>query len=213
MISGHTTVAQSFDPVDVVVRVGEYNNKPGKRVYLSQDEFFLANGLDIKQDNEGYYVSEYDINYKLASKVAKRLEEKGVKVKLQIANSKSQDLNAAGRLAMKHNPKVYLSIHHNSFESDSSGYFLMTNEGNAKAKDIAQRISDNLVSNPKRIPQRENRIQDGYIGEMNETNSTINILLEAGFYSNKSELSKITSDEQVEFIANKIAEELFSVIK
>ena len=48
---------------------------------------------------------------------------------------------------------------------------------------------------------------------MNETNSTINILLEAGFYSNKSELSKITSDEQVEFIANKIAEELSSVIK
>lgn len=196
---------------DIVLRTGEYPNKPGKRGYIP-DSYVPYMGVDVHKDTKGYYVCEYDINYKLCNRIYEILLDNGVSVEMLTSSGRGDDLNSAGRKAMSYNPKIYLSVHHNAWKEDSSGYFFMTNENSYEESVIAQRLSDSLVSNPGCIPQMKNRVNDGYIGELNETDDCMNILIEAGFFTNPDELIKITSDEQVEFMANQIARELMEVL-
>lgn len=197
---------------DIVVRVGEYENKPGKRIYVEKD-FETPSDIPLRYDEGGYFISEYDINLKLATAVYEKLNEKGVAVDLQVARDKSDDLNSAGREAMSKNPKMYFSIHHNYFAEDSSGYMMMVNQNSPKEKQYAQLISDALKDNPGELPAWEVREQDGYIGEMNETDSILNFLLEAGFFSNKDELTIIMSDEQVDYMAEELSDVMIEILE
>lgn len=188
---GSSLVFSTLNP-DVIIRVGEYHNKPGKRVYL----------------NDTDYIHEFDINIRLSKRIVYYLREQGVHTELQIANDKSEDLNSAGKIAMSKSPKIYFSVHHNSFEEDSSGIFLMVNQESPSDYKYAQILSELLNDNPMNIPVYEVREQNGYIGEMNETDEIINILLEAGFYSNPDELQKIMNEEQIDYLAKVIATNL-----
>ena len=204
----------------IVVRCGEYGNddavKAGKRAYITPEIYEqLKDSIKVRQDEHGMFVSEFDINQKLSTKVAQKLSQKGIRVDLQISSEKSQDLNAAGRWAAKKNPDIYFSVHHNSYTENSSGYFFMVNNKDYVAEKVAQQLSNALANNPMNIPQMSNRVNDGYIGEMNvmgETDS-INILGEFGFFSNPNELVKICSDEQVEFIAEQMSNELIKTLE
>ena len=213
--------------VQVVIRAGEWANdkqaKSGKRYNWGQDINISQHGISAKdiptdiplrKENNQWFISEFDINLKLSRAIAKKLDSKyGVDVNLQYATSKSQDLNAAGRIANKCNPKIYLSVHHNSYNDNSTGYFLMYNKGdynsNVVAKKLANSISDNGM-----VPQRENRANDGYIGELNSVakEGRISILGEFGFF-NKAEIVKICSDEYVNYVSDKIAESLYNQLK
>lgn len=196
---------------DIVVRVGEYENKPGKRLYVEKD-FKTPDDIPLRYDEGGYFISEYDINLKLASALVEKLKEKGVKVDLQVSRDRSEDLNAAGREAMSKNPKMYFAIHHNSFKEDSTGYMLMINENSPEEKTYAKLMTEALKNNPGNLPAWDVREQDGYIGEMNETDSILNFLLEAGFFSNRDEIVKIMSDEQVEFVAEELSEVIVDIL-
>ena len=213
--------------VQVVIRAGEWANdkqaKSGKRYNWGQDINISQHGISAKdiptdiplrKENNQWFISEFDINLKLSRAIAKKLDSKyGVDVNLQYATNKSQDLNAAGRIANKCNPKIYLSVHHNSYNDNSTGYFLMYNKGdynsNVVAKKLANSISDNGM-----VPQRENRANDGYIGELNSVakEGRISILGEFGFF-NKAEIVKICSDEYVNYVSDKISESLYNQLK
>ena len=57
---------------------------------------------------------------------------------LQDTKDRTEDLNRAGRIANKSNAlNIYLSIHTN-YDSNSKGFFIMTNEGDTTARNIAQ---------------------------------------------------------------------------
>jgi len=148
---------------DIVVRPGEYDGKPGKRVYFNPNAIHVPSDIPIKVDSKGYYIQEFDINFKLAKAIVKKLEAKGVKVDFQVAENKYQDLNAAGRRASRTGAPIYLSVHHNSYKDDSEGYFFMTNEKNVNDERYAQRLSDSIKGGA--VPQMKNRTNDGYIGE------------------------------------------------
>ena len=120
--------------VDIVIRAGEWGNenqaKPGKRYNWGSDINISQHGISIKdipsdiplrcEDNQ-WFISEFDINLKLAKAIAKKLDSKySVDVNLQYATTKNQDLNAAGRIAVKSNPKIYLSVHHNEYKDDTT---------------------------------------------------------------------------------------------
>ena len=48
------------------------------------------------------------------------------------------------------------------------------------------------------VKQRENQVNNGYIGELNKIhNSTIGVLGELGFFSNPNELQKIMSNTSI----------------
>ena len=212
----------SNEQVDIVIRAGEWGNKntvkQGKRYVWGSDINISQHGLQAKdiptdiplrKENNEWFISEFDINLKLAKAIAKKLDQLGVNVNLQYATSKSQDLNAAGRIANKSNPKIYLSVHHNAYKDDSTGYFFMTNPNDKASSIVAQRLSNSIKDNGK-IPQVDNRINTGYIGEMNEVNKEgrISILGEFGYF-NKAELMKIMSDEYVDYVSTRIANELY----
>lgn len=213
--------------VDVVIRAGEWGNqnsvKPGKRYTWGHDINISQHGISIKDipkdiplrcENGEWFISEFDINLKLSRAIARKLDSKyGVSVNLQYATDKSNDLNAAGRRAMKCDPKIYLSIHHNSYKDDSTGYFFMSNSGDTKSSVVAQKLSNSIANNGK-IPQRSNRANDGYIGELNQFRNTekISILGEFGYF-NKAEIVKICSDEYVEYVSDKIAESIYNQLQ
>jgi hypothetical protein len=202
---------------DIVIRVGEYNGKAGKRVYIDNLSWALIpTDIPIHKDNEGHYVQEFDINNKIATRVYQQLLNKGVNVKLQIAESKQQDLNSAGRISNKSNPYIYLSMHTNSWKSDSSGYFGMYNTNDAIGKRIAQRLSDSIKDNGM-IRQTSNRNnKNGYIGEMNAIHeSTIPVLMEMGFFSNtqpNGDLYYLLSDEYSDYISEHLTNELVNIL-
>lgn len=196
---------------DIVIRAGEYPNKPGKRVYINPTSLSIPDDIPIHTDENGAYIHEFDINLKLSKAIDKELKELGVNTNLQVAKDKSQDLNQAGRIAKETGAKMYLSVHHDYYENDTEGYTFITNQGDDTDALIAQELSNSIKGGS--VKQRANRVQDDYIGEMCETNDMINILGEFGFFSNPEELQKIISDEQVQYIAQQIAKELYLVLK
>lgn len=200
---------------EVIVRAGEYSNKPGKRIYLSEvDIRFKDIPTDIKihTDAHGAYIHEHDINVKEAKALVKELRRRGVNATLQIADTKAQDLNAAGRIANNSNPYLYVSVHHNYYDSNAKGYFAMYNPNDSQSKAVANRLSNAIADNGL-VKQRESQANTGYIGELNALNkSTTGVLLELGFFSNGSELKNICSDKYVNQVSNKLADELTTIL-
>lgn len=214
MIATMLGVSTIFAPTttkDIVIRCGEYENKPGKRMYVDSD-FQVPDDIPLRKDERGYFISEWDINLKLAQRIYEYLKEYDIVADLQVANGKSEDLNAAGRIAKAKKPKVYLSVHHNSFKEDSTGYIYFVNPDDDKSYKYAQALSNAIRENPGNLPEWEVREQTSrYIGEMNEQPGHINILGEYGFFSNTDELSVIISDEQIDFVAKETAEVLYNI--
>ena len=210
-----TIEAMNNRACEVVVRVGEYNNKPGKRIYLNEvDIRFKDIPTDIKihSDEHGAYIHEYDINMKEAKALVKELRSRGVNAQLQYTSYKSEDLNAAGRIANKSNPYLYVSMHHNYYDSNAKGYFAMYNPNDNQSKIVANRLS-NAITNNGMVRQIENQPNTGYIGELNALNkSTTGVLLELGFFSNGTELKNICSDNYVDYVSNKLADELTKIL-
>lgn len=200
---------------EVIVRVGEYDNKPGKRIYLNDvDIRFKDIPTDIKihSDAHGAYIHEYDINLKEGRALVESLRANGVNAQLQFTNLKTQDLNAAGKIANKSNPYLYVSIHHNYYDGNAQGYFAMYNPNDNNSKIVANRLS-NAIANNGLVRQRENQQNTGYIGELNSLNkSTTGVLLELGFFSNGAELKNICSDNYVNYVSNKLADELTKIL-
>ena len=199
---------------DVIVRVGEYQGKAGKRIYVNNQTVNIPDDIPIRNDRDGkgFYISEWDINLKEAEALVKKLKEQGVNAIVQISYDESTDLNAAGRLSNKSNPYLYISLHHNYFDSKSEGYFAMYNPNDKLSEYVAKRLSNSIKDNGM-VQQRCNRPNTGYIGELNAIHSgTTPVLLELGFFSNISELEKICSDKYVDYVSTNLSKEIIEIL-
>lgn len=207
-------IDSQYRQYEVIIRAGEYEGKCGKRIYINNCTVNIPDDIPVRNDGDGkgFYISEWDINVKEAKALVEELRARGINAKLQIAYSKSEDLNAAARIANKSNPYLYVSIHHNYYEANSRGYFSMYNADDAKAKAVADRLSDSISKNGL-VPQKQNAPNTGYIGELNNINpSTTAVLLELGFFSNLEELEIICSDNYVCYVSNRLADEIANII-
>lgn len=199
---------------DIVIRVGEYEGKAGKRIYINNQMVNLPDDIPVRNDGDGkgFYVSEWDINLKEAKAIGQKLQAKGINVKLQVAYTKSEDLNAAARIANQSNPYLYVSVHHNYYEANSTGYFSMYNSDNQKSKELANRLS-NAIQDNGQVRKMIDRENTGYIGELNTIHgTTVPALLELGFFSNLTELETICSDSYVDHVSTQLANELANII-
>ena len=200
---------------DVVIRVGEYEGKPGKRAYINeQQKNKLEQIITVRKDSKGYYVSEYDINLKTATKLYNELLERGINAQLQVAKDRTEDLNAAGRKSNLSNPKLYISIHHNASDSKAAeGYYAISNEGDATGANIAGKLAESIANNGL-VKQRANTVNTGsYIGELNKIhNSTIPVLFELGFFTNPDELELICSNRYSNYIADNMGAKIDQVL-
>lgn len=204
---------------DIVIRAGEWTTntiaKPGKRIYVNGQTVNIPNDIPIRNDGDGkgFYIHEGDINKKIATKVYNELKARDVNVKLQIASGRSEDLNASARMCNKSNPYIYLSLHHNSYNGNSKGYFSMYNQNDELGKQIAIRLANSIKDNGQ-VPQRDNRVNaNNYIGELSHLNNTTRgVLMELGFFDNLSELEKICSNSYTDYVASHLADELVNIL-
>lgn len=198
---------------DVVIRAGEYDGKPGKRIYV-ESTYEMPYDIPLHKDERGYYIAEHDINVKLAKRINEYLTEYGANTKLQISNGKAEDLNAAGRIAREEDPTVYLSVHHNYVDNQNvSGYVWFVNPGDTESYKYAQVLDGVLEDNPGCIPSMGVREQDRYIGEMNMQPGEINLLFEGGFFSNTNkDLHAIMDNEHVDYVAHEIAIAIMDIL-
>ena len=88
---GVPTEVMSLENPQIIIRVGEYQNKPGKRLDNVSSDFEID--CPVRYENGVYSVREYDMNYKVANPIVKYLESQGVNVLLQDTKDKSEDLN------------------------------------------------------------------------------------------------------------------------
>lgn len=199
--------------VQIVIRPGEYPNKPGKRLEGIDKDFDI--NCPIRFENGKYCVQEYDLNYLISVKIVNYLQSQGVNVVLLETNSKSEDLNSAGRRAKQYNPDIYLSIHNNSYRNTDEGYFAMTNPNDETSSKFAIDVTNKLSSNPMLIPKKENRLNTGYIGELNQKpGNKINCLLEMSFaLSNPNEAKKVVNEKQLDFYAKTIGDQLIKTLE
>lgn len=204
---------QTSNDVQIVIRPGEYPNKPGKRLTGINVDYDI--NCPIRWDREtGYHIQEYDLNYLISVKIVNYLEQKGVNVVLLETENKSQDLGSAAKRAKQYNPQIYLSIHNNSYRNTDEGYFMMTNPDDQKSSEVAINMSNALTSNPMLIPKKDNRYNTGYISEMNrKPGSEINLLMELSFaLSNPEEAKKVVNEQQLDFYAKTIGDELIKTL-
>lgn len=199
--------AMTFTPVQaedtVVIRVGEYPDKPGKRAELFLDE----NYGNIYPINDKRELCEYYLNKQIALKISEKLKNinPNINVVLQDTKDRTQDLNAAGRLAKSHKPKVYLSVHTNASDNTSANgaYFLTGNKASWGDNNLADRLNNRLGS-------RDNALNVDYIGELNTVDDydVVSVLGEYGFYTNRGDREKLTNPAHIEQIASATAEEI-----
>lgn len=206
-LSMGTVVAQDKDAV--VIRVGEYPGKPGKRVELNLGEDYGKN-YPLTANRE---LCEYYINKQIALGIAEQLRAKdpSIKVIVQLSEDKNQDLNSAGRIAKGHGAKIYLSVHSNASpdKNASGGYFITGKKATWGDNNLAERLRTKLGF------ERPNTLNVDYIGELNEADDleTIAVLAEYGFFTNQGDREKLTNKEYIKWLSELTAEELIYTIE
>ena len=199
----------------VVIRVGEYEGKPGKRTERLTDWNKPLYPLTSLGE-----LMEYNINKPIAIRIVNELQKinPDLEVVLQDTTSCEEDLNAAGRLALNNfgdRLRVYFSVHTNASEAkDANGYMFITGK-NATWSDnkLADNLSEAMANNPY-VRQRDNIYNTSYIGELNEVDNfnTIAVLGEFGFFTNDKDLDNLTEDEYIDYIARNVANEISSLL-
>lgn len=196
-----------------------FPGKDGKRSYIANEIPNLNNKI-YKTENNGTELGEYYLNVVICEKIADyiRKHNPNIVVIESYATNSSEDLNAAGRIAITHNPDMYLSIHHNCTDKtkdNARGYVCITANGSFsnESEDVAENISKYLTDSYTKsgLPIWSGK-KDGvwkdtsYIGELNiATNFCPAVLVEVGFFNNLEDLKIVTDDEKTDIIAESIA--------
>lgn len=201
------------DTKTIVLRVGEYPNKPGKRTTPSSDVISRLDSSKYPLNPDGT-LSEYYINKEIALSIQKGLHKRGVEVILQDTKGAAEDLNNAGNIAKKHNPDLYFSVHTNAADNkDVSGFYFLTSSAsqvhNSKVEDISKYIGDR-----NSINKRHNEYATNYIGELNVvTGNNLSMLCEYGFFTNNEDLLLLTDKGYVEEIGDITARAIINTLE
>lgn len=164
-------------------------------------------------------VLEKEINLAVALKLQKRLEQDGVKVVLtrdsdaglyreDATNKKREDMEARVRLIEETGPDFVVSIHQNSFTSESCKgaqvfYYKDSQESKTLAELLQKKFQDVLQDGNTRQAKA-----NGEYYLLRKTACPI-VIAECGFLSNRSEEALLASEEYQE----KVVEALYQGIK
>ncbi len=160
-------------------------------------------------------VLEKDINLKIAKKVKKLLEKKGIRVIMTREDDKAlgngskgsqkvQDMKERVKLINKNRPELTVSIHQNSFhQADVHGaqvfYFKHSAQGERDAGIMQETLRTVDVGNTK-----QPKADDTYY-LLKKTETPI-IIIECGFLSNPEEAEKLATKEYQKEMAQAIAD-------
>lgn len=162
--------------------------------------------MAVQQQTDIY---EKDINLTLALQVGELLEAHGVKVILTREDDTFLELQERTDLSNQENPDLFISLHCNYFEDDSSVSGLECYyASNSKGQGCAETILDLLAENGS-ILTRNAKSADYYV--LKHTKAPA-VLVEMGYLSNSSELKNLTSEEYQKLLSEELTEGILAVL-
>lgn len=165
---------------------------------------------------------EKDINLKIAKKVKKLLEKKGVKVvmtreedamlsKNSNGSQKVQDMKERVKLINDTTPEFAVSIHQNSYHEEAiHGAQVFYYKHSAEGEQLAAVMQKALLSIDKEN-RRQAKADDTYY--LLKRTEVPTIIVECGFLSNHEEAEKLVSDEYQQQVAEAIVKGIEACMK
>lgn len=186
---------------DVIIDVGHGGSDPGK--------------IGVNK------ALEKDINLEIAKKVKKVLEKQGVKVLMtrekdeglasdSTSSKKVEDMKARVKLINEVKPKLTVSIHQNSYQTeDVKGaqvfYYSHSQKGEEMAKILQEAVRKVDTAN-----KRQAKANDTYY--LLKRTDVPTIIVECGFLSNWEEAQKLTDDEYQQKMAEAVCDGILTCI-
>ena len=160
--------------------------------------------------------NEKEINLKVAMKLKSRLEKQGITVIMTreedtgLADSKIEDMKARVNLINQQKPVLAVSVHQNSYPSESIHgaqvfYYTHSKEGERAAKVVQEAL---LAVDAKNT--RKEKANDSYY-MLKRTEAPV-IIVECGFLSNYREADLLVTDTYQEQLAEAIAQGILQYI-
>lgn len=157
---------------------------------------------------------EKDINLAIALKLQAMLEEQGIQVVMTRTedkglytetdtNKKMADMKARCKLIADTSPDVVVSIHQNSYSSESvkgAQVFYYTKSEQAKA--LAQSIQSTMVTQLDKTNKREAKPNSDYYLLLHT--DCPSVIVECGFLSNRAEASKLETEDYQSQVAKAV---------
>ena len=165
---------------------------------------------------------EKDVNLKIAKKVKKMLEKKGIKVvmtreddsslvKESEGSQKIQDMKARVEMINKTAPRLAVSIHQNSYHEESiHGAQVFYYTHSVEGEKMAVIMQKALLAVDKEN-HREAKADEGYY--LLRRTEVPTIIVECGFLSNHEEAEKLVTDEYQKEVAEAIVQGILSCLK
>ena len=165
---------------------------------------------------------EKDVNLKIAKKVKKMLEKKGVKVVMTREDDSSlakdgegsgkiQDMKARVEMINKTAPQLAVSIHQNSYHEESiHGAQVFYYTHSVDGEKMAGIMQKALLALDKEN-RRQAKADDGYY--LLRRTEVPTIIVECGFLSNQEEADKLVTDEYQKEVAKAVTQGILSCLK
>ena len=148
---------------------------------------------------------EYEFNRDVAKRIVKYLEDHGVKTLLTcltdsvLNKNNTKDLKARCNLANKANADLFVSIHANAYDPDgncdwnsANGWEIFTYKNKGEGYELAKEIQSESIPY---LGIRNRGIKDGSSYYVIKHTKMPAVLIEHGFYTNKTECALLKSDE------------------
>ena len=166
-------------------------------------------GKDVGTSYGNIY--EKDINLSIALEIKECLEQEGIEVILTRSSDEFISLEERAAAANQTDAEVFVSIHCNYYEDDSSvsgveGYYCSDSE---EGKELAESILSTLGKNES-ITVRNAKSEEYYVLE--HTNMPA-LLLEVGYLSNFEERQQLSNGDYKKILSQEIAKGILSYFK
>ncbi|MGL4569570.1 MAG: N-acetylmuramoyl-L-alanine amidase, partial [Clostridium sp.] len=153
---------------------------------------------------------EDELNLQISLKVQKKLEAKGIQVKMSRTSDEYLSLGERTDMANKYGADVFISNHINSFEQESAnGIETYYHRDKSSHKSLSDNIQNNAIKETGAVNRGVKNANFAVLRESTMTSS----LVEAGFISNKAEASKLKTDEYQDKLANSIVDGIEKYLK
>lgn len=150
-----------------------------------------ASGKDLK----GNVIYEKTLNLKAAQAIEKAIQNVGGKVLMTRSTDTFLSLPQRANYAEGKNANAFISVHHNSASSSAVGYeTFYSNKTSSKefAKAVHDGVIDAVQEEYPQVKDRQLKAMDYYVVRYNSVYAS---LLELGFVSNPTELSRLNTNK------------------
>ena len=189
---------------------GKVNSKSSE-VDRNYYKVFIDPGHGGHDDGSSAFgLKEDELNLKIGLKIQKRLESKGIEVKMSRSSDKYVSLIDRTEMANEYGADLFVSNHINSFDSGSAHgieTYYHSKKSNHKP------LSDNIQNNSIKETGAYNRgVKNENFAVLRESEMPSS-LFEGGFISNKTESEKLKDDKYQDKLAKAVADGIEKYLK